>query len=94
VPADDWQLMVMAKKLHLIMKILMPKCGESNTNSPKLSLLKTLLLAYDHSHFLATTLNFIFFTMVVLLGTAHFLQLGCFGFDLGLGIIDASHSSS
>jgi len=34
------------------------KCGEGNTDSPELSLLKILPLAYHHSHFLAATLDF------------------------------------
>jgi len=38
------------------------KCGEGNTNSPKLLLLKFLPLAYHHNHFLAITLGFTFFS--------------------------------
>jgi len=38
------------------------KHGEGNTNSPELSLLKILPLAYYHSHFLATTLDFTSFS--------------------------------
>jgi len=34
------------------------KRGEGNTNSPELSLLKNLPLAYHHGHFLAATLDF------------------------------------
>jgi len=34
------------------------KYGEGNTNSPELLLLKFLLLAFHHSHFLAATLDF------------------------------------
>jgi len=41
--------------------------GEGNTNSPELSLLKILPLAYHHSHFLAAILDFTsFFTMAFL----------------------------
>jgi len=59
------------------------KCGESNTNSPKLSLLKILPLAYDHSHFLAATFDFTSFFTTVFLGAAHFfLLLGFFGLDI------------
>jgi len=35
------------------------KSREGNTNSPELSLLKFLPLAYHHSHFLAANLDFI-----------------------------------
>jgi len=43
------------------------KRGEGNTNSPELSLLKILPLAYHHSHFLAATFDFTsFFTMAFL----------------------------
>jgi len=46
---------------------LLVKCGEGNTNSPELSLLKFFPLAYYHSHFLATTLDFeSFFTVAFL----------------------------
>ena len=49
------------------------KCWEGNTNSPELSLLIFLRLAYRHSHFLAATLDF--------LGCRTILQLGCFRLD-------------
>jgi len=45
------------------------KHGEGNTNSPELSLLKFLLLAYHHSHFLAATLDFTSFFMINQLST-------------------------
>jgi len=58
------------------------KCGESNTNSPELSLLKFLPLAYHYSYFLVATLDFTFFFHNGLFGATHFfLQLGCFGLD-------------
>jgi len=44
------------------------KRGEANANSPELSLLKILPLAYHHSHFLAATLNFTSFITVAFLG--------------------------
>jgi len=53
------------------------KHGEGNTNSPELSFLP---LANHHSHFLAATLDFTFFTMAFL-GPHTFLQLGSFGLD-------------
>jgi len=53
------------------------KCGEGNKNSPEL-LLKFLPLAYHHSHFLATTLDFTSFSQQHSLGLQTFLQLGCF----------------
>jgi len=56
------------------------KCGEGNTNSPELLLLKILPLAYHHSHFLAATLNFTSFFPIW--GRTLFLQLGCFGLDI------------
>jgi len=58
------------------------KCGEGNTNSPELSLLKVLPLAYHHSHFLAATLDFKSFSLWPFWGHTLFLQLGCFGLDL------------
>jgi len=59
------------------------KRGEGNTNSPELSLLKILPLAYHHSHFLAATFDFTsFFTMAFFGGRTLFLQLGCFGLDI------------
>jgi len=54
---------------------------EGNTNSPEFSLLKILLLAYHHSHFLATTLDFTSFFTMAFLGLHTFFQLGCFGLD-------------
>jgi len=45
------------------------KCGEGNTNSSDLSSLKFLLLTYQHSHFLATTLDF---ASLAFLGATHF----------------------
>jgi len=57
------------------------KRGEGNTNSPELWLLKILSLAYHHSHFLAATLNFTFFSLWPFWGRTLFLQLGCFGLD-------------
>jgi len=57
-------------------------CYDSAPNSYKLLLLKFLHLAYRHSHFLATTLNFTSFFTRIFLGAAYFsLQLGCFGLD-------------
>jgi len=55
------------------------KRGEGNTNSPELSLLKFLPLAYHHSHFLAAILDFTsFFTT----GAAHFFySWAVFGLD-------------
>jgi len=59
------------------------KRGEYNTNSPELLLLKFLPLAYNHSHFLATTLDFTSYFTTAFLGAAPlFLQLGCFGLDI------------
>jgi len=48
------------------------KRGEGNTNSPELSLLKILPLAYHHSHFLAATLDFTSFFPMAFFGAAHF----------------------
>jgi len=48
------------------------KHGERNTNSPELSLLKFLHLAYHHSYFLAATLDFTSFFTTATLGAAHF----------------------
>jgi len=48
------------------------KRGEGNTNSPELSLLKFLALAYHHSHFLAATLDFTSFFTTAFLEAAHF----------------------
>jgi len=47
------------------------KHGEGNTNSPKLSLLKFLPLAYHHSHFLTATLDFTSFFTAAFLGATH-----------------------
>jgi len=47
------------------------KRGEGNTNLPELSLLKFLPLAYHHSHFLATTLDFTSFFTTAFLGGLH-----------------------
>jgi len=59
------------------------KRGEGNTNSPELSLLKCLLLAYHHSHFLAATLDFTSFSTMVFLGATHFIySLAVFGLDI------------
>jgi len=57
------------------------KHGEGNTNSPELSLLKFLPLAYHHSHFLAATLDFTSFFTMAFLELHTLLQLGCFGLD-------------
>jgi len=54
------------------------KHGEGNTNSPELSLLKFLPLAYRHSHFLAATLDFTSFFTTAFLGAAHFFTAGLF----------------
>jgi len=65
-------MMVVKISITTIQVILVPNpCGEGNTNSPELSLLKFLPLAYHHSHFLATTLDF----TMAFFRTAHFLQL-------------------
>jgi len=58
----------MAKFLIMTIQVnLVVKRGEGNTNSPELSLLKILPLAYHHSHFLVATLDFTsFFTMAFL----------------------------
>jgi len=48
------------------------KRGEGNTNSPELSSLKFLPLAYHHSHFLAATLDFTSFFTTAFLGATHF----------------------
>jgi len=48
------------------------KCGEGNTNSPELSVLKFLPLAYHHSHFLAATLDFPSFFTTAFKQAAHF----------------------
>jgi len=47
------------------------KCGEGNTISPELSLLKSLPLDYHHSHFLAATLDLTSFFTTAFLGTVH-----------------------
>jgi len=43
--------------------------------------IKNLPLAYHHSHYLATTLDFTSFFTTAFLGPLTFLQLGCFGLD-------------
>jgi len=48
------------------------RSGEGYTNSAELLLLKFLPLAYYHSHFLATTLDFGSFFTTAFLGAAHF----------------------
>jgi len=53
------------------------KHREGNTNSPELLLLKTLPLAYHHSHFLAT-LDFTSFFTATFLGATHFFTAGLF----------------
>jgi len=45
---------------------------DSAPNSPELSLLKLLPLAYHHSHFLAATLDFTSFFTAAFLGAAYF----------------------
>jgi len=53
------------------------------TNSPELSLLKFLPLAYHHSHFLAATLDFTsFFTIAFLGATTFFYSWAVFGLDI------------
>jgi len=47
-------------------------------NSPELSLLKFLPIAYHHSHFLAATLDFTSFFTLAFLGAAHFFPVGLF----------------
>jgi len=59
----------------LITTILV-KRGKGNTNSPELSLLKILPLAYNHSHFLATTLDFTSFFTMAFLGPHPFFTAG------------------
>jgi len=49
-----------------------------HTNSSELSLLKFLPLAYHHSHFLATTLDFTSFFTILFLGAAPFFTAGLF----------------
>ena len=53
----------------------------SAPNSPELSLLKFLLLAYHHSHFLATTLDFTSFFTMAFLGATLFHSWAVFGLD-------------
>jgi len=51
-------------------------------NSPELSSLKFLLLAYHHSHFLAATLDFTSFFIMAFLGAVHlFYSWAVFGLD-------------
>ena len=45
---------------------------------PWIVVVKIFALAYHHSYFLATTLDFTSFFTTAFLGAAHFLQLGCF----------------
>jgi len=52
--------------------------GKGNTNSPELSLLKFLPLAYHHSLFLAATLDFTSFFTTAFLRATHFLIVGLF----------------
>jgi len=52
--------------------------GESNTNSPEMSLLKISPLAYHHSHFLAATLNFTSFFTIAFLVPHTFFTAGLF----------------
>jgi len=60
---DSHDRRVMVKILiNTIQMNLVP--NPSNTNSPELSLLKFLSLAYHHSHFVVATLDFTsFFTL-------------------------------
>jgi len=56
------------------------KCGEGTTNSPELSLLKFLPLAYHQAISLPPTWILHLFSQWPSWGAAHFfLQLGCFG---------------
>jgi len=54
------------------------KRGEGSTNSPELSLLKFLPLAYHHSHFLDATLDFTFFSQQHSWGLHTFFTAGLF----------------
>jgi len=67
----------MAKFLTTTIQVNLVKRGEGNTNSPELSLLKILPLAYHHSHFLAATLDFTFFHYG-LFGATPFFTAGLF----------------
>jgi len=60
------------------------KGGEGNRNPPKLSLLKFLPLAYNHSYFLATTLDFTSVFTTAFLGAAHSFIDGLFWIRLEL----------
>jgi len=69
----------MAKFLMTTIQVnLVPNPSETNTNSPELSLLNILPLAYHHSHFLATTLDF----TMAFLGPHTFFTAGLFGLDI------------
>jgi len=69
------KILIMTIKVNLVLN-----CGgEGSTNSPELSLLIFILLAYHHSHFLADSLDFTSFSQQH--SWALFLQLGCFGLD-------------
>jgi len=57
---------------------LVPNPGEGNTNSPELSLLKILPLAYHPSHFLAATLDFSSFYRMAFFGPHTFFSAGLF----------------
>jgi len=54
------------------------KRGEGNTNSPELSLLNFLPLAYYYSHFLAATLDFTSFSQRHSWGPQIFFTAGLF----------------
>jgi len=54
------------------------KRGEGNTNSPELSLLQILPLAYHHGHFLAAALDFKSFFTMAFLGLHTFFTAGVF----------------
>jgi len=73
------------------------KRGEGDTNSPKLSFLKILPLAYHHSHFLAAISwqpSWIshLFSLWPFWGRTLFLQLGCFGLDPIYFMLMAHHT--
>jgi len=70
------------------------QCGEGNTNSPELSSLKILPLAYHHSHFLAATLAMAFlgphpfFTARLFWIRLFFLENKPLNFNLGKRTVD------
>jgi len=74
-------MVVMAKKFinKYSGEFVLPSTHFTRIWHQELSLLKFFPLTCHYSHFLAVTLDFTSFFTMAFLGTAHFLQLSCFG---------------